>query len=72
MLWRKVGNGGFVFCGGCGDKKFTDNTLPAGAANVTCQIHAVRSTAVGPWAQFTSTSARQRPARQLRRWARAT
>ena len=49
---RKVGEGAFEYLGGAGEKKWTDSTLPAGATQITYQIQAVRSTAVGPWAQF--------------------
>jgi hypothetical protein len=41
-----------VYLGGCGPKQFTDRTIPAGVSGVTYQMQAVRSTAVGPWAQF--------------------
>ena len=44
--------GAFVAVGGTGTRSFVDPTVPAGAAAVTYQIQAVRSTAVGPWAQF--------------------
>jgi hypothetical protein len=54
MLWRRIGaTGNFEGIGGSGDKMFVDSTLPAGTASVTYQIQAVRSTAVGPWAQYT-------------------
>ncbi len=53
QVYRRIGaDGAFEYLGGTGEKKFTDNTLPAGSAQVTYQIQAVRSTAVGPWAQF--------------------
>ena len=60
QVWRRIngtgGTGGasvdFAYLGGSGTKSFTDSTVPAGSAAVTYQIQAVRSTAVGPWAQF--------------------
>ncbi|MEZ0265336.1 MAG: hypothetical protein ACAI43_11465 [Phycisphaerae bacterium] len=52
LIWRRVGSGEFVSVGGSGTKSFVDATLPAGAASVTYQIQAVRSTAVGAAAQF--------------------
>jgi len=44
--------GEFTYLGGTGMKEFTDATIPAGSAQVTYQIQATRTTAVGPWAQF--------------------
>ncbi len=53
QLWRRVGGtGDFAFLAGVGAKKFTDNTVPAGSSQVTYQVQAVRSTAVGEFAQF--------------------
>ncbi|HZZ42414.1 MAG TPA: hypothetical protein VFE58_05720 [Tepidisphaeraceae bacterium] len=53
QVWRRVGaTGDFVYLGGSGEKNFTDETLPAGSAAVTYQIQGVRSTSVGPFAQF--------------------
>ncbi len=59
QVWRRIngaGTGGasvdFAYLGGSGMKRFTDSTVPAGSAAVTYQVQAVRSTAVGPWAQF--------------------
>jgi hypothetical protein len=53
QIYRRIGLAGeFEYLGGAGGKLFVDNTLPAGSASVTYQIQAVRSTAVGPWAQF--------------------
>jgi hypothetical protein len=49
---RNAPDAEFTFIGGTGDKKFTDNTLPAGSSQVTYQMQATRSTAVGPWASF--------------------
>lgn len=52
QLWRKIGGGDFEYIGGCGSRRFVDSTVPPGSANVTYQMQAVRSTVVGPWAQF--------------------
>jgi hypothetical protein len=53
QVYRRVGGSGeFTYLGGTGEKKFTDTTLPTGATQVTYQIQAVRSTAVGLWATF--------------------
>jgi hypothetical protein len=52
-VYRKVGGEAeFTYRGSTGEKKYMDNALPAGATQVTYQIQAVRSTAVGGWAQF--------------------
>ena len=53
QVWRRIGAATeFTYIGGSGTKTFVDNTLPTGSTQVTYQIQAVRSTAVGPWAQF--------------------
>jgi hypothetical protein len=52
MVWRKIGTGGFTFCGGTGQKEYTDATVPAGTTSICYQIQAVRSTGTGPWAQY--------------------
>jgi hypothetical protein len=52
QVWRQIAGGGFTYLGGSGGKEFTDDTIPAGTSSLTYQIQAVRSTAVGPWAQF--------------------
>lgn len=53
QVWRKIDDATeFTYIGGTGLKKTVDNTLPAGSTNVTYQIQAVRSSAVGEWAQF--------------------
>lgn len=52
QVWRKSPDTEFVYLGGCGSKEFTDATIPPGTSSVTYQIQAVRSTAVGPWAQY--------------------
>ena len=49
---RKIGSGEFQFVGGVGEKKFVDQTVPAGSTTITYQLQAVRSTASGEWAQF--------------------
>lgn len=52
-VFRKIaGETEFTYLGGTGERKITDTTLPAGSSGVIYQIQAVRSTAVGPWAQF--------------------
>jgi hypothetical protein len=45
-------NGDFIYLGGTGEKRFTDETVPAGATSLTYKIQAVRSTAAGMWATF--------------------
>jgi hypothetical protein len=53
QVWRRNSpTGEFTYLGGSGSKDFVDATIPAGSAAVTYQIQAVRSTAVGAWAQF--------------------
>ena len=53
QLWRRCSaEGEFAYIGGCGTKEYMDSTIPAGSSQVTYQIQAVRSTSVGPWAQF--------------------
>lgn len=53
QIWRRIGGSGdFTYVGGVGEKKFVDDTLPAGSSAVTYQMQAVRSTSHGPWAQF--------------------
>ncbi len=52
-VWRRIGTSGpFACLGATGAKKFVDDTLPQGLAQVTYQIQAVRSTKAGPWARF--------------------
>lgn len=54
QVWRRTGTTGeFICLGGAGERRFLDGTVPAGAASVTYRIQAARSTAVGPWADFT-------------------
>jgi hypothetical protein len=54
QVWRRVGaTAPFEYLGGSGTKAFVDATIPAGTPQVTYQIQAVRSTAVGAWAQYT-------------------
>jgi hypothetical protein len=53
QVWRRLGSDGeFDYLGGVGEKKYTDDTVPAGTAQVQYQIQAVRSTSVGPFALF--------------------
>jgi hypothetical protein len=53
QVWRRVeADGQFEYLGGSGLRKYIDNTIPAGSSQVTYQIQAVRSTAVGAFAQF--------------------
>lgn len=56
QIWRRIAPPGataeFVYVGGVGDKRYTDNDVPAGSAQVQYQIQAVRSTSVGPFALF--------------------
>lgn len=52
-VYRRIGGTGeYQYLGGSGMKKFWDNTLPAGSTEVQYQVQAVRSTSVGPFAQF--------------------
>ena len=53
QVYRRIGmTGPFKYLGGSGSKRFVDETIPAGSAQLTYQIRARRSTAVGPWALF--------------------
>jgi hypothetical protein len=53
QIFRRTGAAGeFEYLGGVGERKFHDTTIPAGTATVTYKIQAVRSTAVGDWAEF--------------------
>jgi ribosomal protein S11 len=53
QIFRRIGAvGEFEYLGGVGDKKYHDTTIPAGTATVTYKIQAVRSTAVGDWAEL--------------------
>jgi hypothetical protein len=53
QIYRRTSpTGEFTYIGGSGSKAFEDATIPAGSSGVTYQIQAVRSTAVGLWAQF--------------------
>jgi hypothetical protein len=51
-VWRRagVGNGpdGWELLGTAGERRFVDDTLPAGLAHVTYKVQAIRSTALGP------------------------
>lgn len=53
QVWRRVtADSEFTYLGGSGTKDFIDQTIPTGASQITYQIQAVRSSAVGNWAQF--------------------
>ena len=53
QVWRKIGpTGEFSYLGGTGRKSFLDSTIPLGTSNVTYQLQAVRSSAIGPWSQY--------------------
>lgn len=53
QIYRALtGSVDFAYLGGSGERKFTDNTIPAGTTMITYQIQGVRSTGAGPWAQF--------------------
>jgi hypothetical protein len=54
QVWRSTtgSEGEFLYCGGCGEKRYVDSTVPAGVTAVTYKIQGVRSTAVGMWATF--------------------
>jgi hypothetical protein len=46
------GDGKFEYLGCTGERKFVDETVPAGASAIIYQIQAMRSTATGPSATF--------------------
>ena len=50
---RRIGTGAFAFIGASGVRSLIDETLPAGSAQVTYQVTAVRSTLRGDPALFT-------------------
>lgn len=53
LIYRRLGpTGELVYLGGVGAKKFVDDTVPAGTAQVQYQIQAVRSTGKSDWAMF--------------------
>jgi hypothetical protein len=53
QVWRRVSaTTNFEYLGGSGDRKFIDDTIPAGSSQVTYKIQAVRSTAVGAFAEY--------------------
>lgn len=53
-IYRQLdGKGEFFSVGDSGMKGFTDNTIPAGTAQVTYQMQAARTTGGGMWASFT-------------------
>ncbi len=49
---RTTPTGPFDFLGTSGQRKFIDTTVPAGSSQITYQLQGVRSTAIGPYAQF--------------------
>jgi hypothetical protein len=54
QVGRRVGaTGEFKIIGGSGNKKFIDDTVPAGVAGVTYEIVAIRSTSIGTADRFT-------------------
>ena len=53
---RQIGLAGdFVYVGQAGTKRYTDSTVPIGTSNITYRITAMRSTALGPCADFNVT-----------------
>ena len=50
---RKIGAGAWSMVGGTGEKKFLDDTVPAGVASVSYRIQAIRSTQAGTANDFT-------------------
>lgn len=52
QIWRRIGQGELTFLATVGEKRFVDDALPAGASAVMYQVQGMRTTAVGPWAQF--------------------
>lgn len=56
QIWRlNSPDAEWEYLGGTGEKKWLDDTLPAGSSRITYQIQATRSTAKGPWAAFNVT-----------------
>jgi len=49
---RNLVTGEFAYLGGSGQRVFIDDTIPAGRTQLTYQIQAVRSTAVGVFGEF--------------------
>jgi hypothetical protein len=49
---RRIGDGPLAYLASSGKKKFRDATIPEGASRLTYQVQAVRSTAVGPVAEY--------------------
>lgn len=52
QVWRRIDSGELTFQGTVGVKQFVDDALPAGASAVMYQVQGMRTTAVGPVAQF--------------------
>ncbi len=51
-IFRTIAGGEQTYLADVGGKKYIDNSLPAGATEVTYAIQGVRSTAVGMWGNF--------------------
>lgn len=50
---RRIGlSGELMFLGTTGQKRFIDDTIEAGTSQITYQIRAIRSTAIGEWTTF--------------------
>jgi hypothetical protein len=53
QVFRSIGGSvEFSYLGGSGQKLFIDNTIPAGATQLTYKVQGVRTTAAGDWATF--------------------
>ncbi|HEV7298937.1 MAG TPA: fibronectin type III domain-containing protein [Tepidisphaeraceae bacterium] len=53
QVYRSLGDGApSQFIGTAGKRKFVDTTVPAGTPSMMYRVRAVRSRAVGSWAQF--------------------
>lgn len=52
QIWRRIGEGDFIFLDQVGEKRYRDYTLPPGATGIVYRIRAVRSTKRGEWAMF--------------------
>jgi hypothetical protein len=53
QVYRSAGGSTeFSIVGGCGQRKFVDNTIPAGATQLTYKVQGMRSTVQGDWATF--------------------
>lgn len=52
QVYRRSGNAGWTYLGCVGEKKYVDQTIPAGATALMYKIQAVRSTRTGKPAEF--------------------